>query len=51
MAGMPYLDALAAIGVAAMIGKVGWDLARRGLRENVETALEPLMMRSLRLLQ
>ncbi len=41
MAGMPYLDALAAIGVAAMIGKIGWDLAHRGFRELIDTALEP----------
>ena len=41
MLGMPYLDALAAIGVAAMVGKVGWDLARRGTQELIDTALEP----------
>ncbi len=48
MVGMPYLDALAAIGVAVMIGKVGWDLARRGLRELVDTALEPEKVAAIR---
>jgi len=48
MVGMPYLDALAAIGVAAMIGKVGWDLARRGLKELVDTALEPEKVNAIR---
>ncbi len=48
MVGMPYLDALAAIGVAAMIGKVGWDLARGGLKELVDTALEPEKVNAIR---
>jgi cation diffusion facilitator family transporter len=41
MVGMPYLDSLAAIGVAVMIGKIGWDLAHAGVRELIDTALEP----------
>ena len=40
MAGMPYLDAIAAIVVAAMVGKVGWDLGVQALRELVDTALD-----------
>ncbi len=48
MVGMPYLDALAAIGVAAMIGKVGWDLARRGFNELIDTALEPEKVTAIR---
>ncbi len=48
MVGMPYLDALAAIGVAAMIGKIGWDLARRGVEELIDTALEPEKVAAIR---
>ncbi|HKK14154.1 MAG TPA: cation diffusion facilitator family transporter [Gammaproteobacteria bacterium] len=40
LAGLPYLDALAAVGVALMIAKIGWDLSWRSLRELVDTALE-----------
>lgn len=40
MAGLPYLDAIAAVGVALMIAKVGWDLAWHSLRELVDTALD-----------
>ena len=40
MAGLPYLDAIGAIGVALMIAKIGWDLGREGLRELVDTGLE-----------
>ncbi len=48
MLGMAYLDALAAIGVALMVGKVGWDLARRGTRELVDTGLEPEKLSAIR---
>lgn len=40
MAGLPYLDAIAAIGVALMIAKIGWDLAWHSLSELVDTALD-----------
>jgi cation diffusion facilitator family transporter len=40
MAGLPYLDAIAAVGVGLMIAKVGWDLAWHSLRELVDTALD-----------
>jgi cation diffusion facilitator family transporter len=40
MAGLPYLDALAAIIVAVMIAKVAWDLGWDAVRELVDTALE-----------
>ncbi len=40
MAGLPYFDAIAAIGVALMIAKVGWDLAWHSVRELVDTGLE-----------
>ncbi|MCP4408880.1 MAG: cation transporter [Gammaproteobacteria bacterium] len=41
MAGLPYLDAIAAIGVSLMIAKIGWDLGWGGLRELVDTGLDP----------
>jgi len=41
MAGLNYLDAIAAIGVAYMIAKIGWDLAWHSIKELVDTALEP----------
>ncbi|HEX20403.1 MAG TPA: cation transporter [Acidiferrobacteraceae bacterium] len=40
MAGLPYLDALAAIGVAFMIAKIGWELGWSSLQELVDTGLE-----------
>ena len=39
--GMEYLDALAAVGVAFLIAKIGWDLTLQSLRELVDTALDP----------
>ena len=41
MLGYQYLDAIAAIGVAAMIIKIGWDLCVQSVKELVDTALEP----------
>ena len=38
--GVPYLDALAAVGVALMIIKIGWDLIWHSLRELIDTALD-----------
>ncbi|SFD32175.1 cation diffusion facilitator family transporter [Thiohalospira halophila DSM 15071] len=40
MAGLDYLDAVAAVIVGVMVGKVGWDLLRRSMRELVDTGLE-----------
>lgn len=40
MAGLDYLDAIAAIGVAVMIAKIGWDLGWQSLRELIDTGLE-----------
>jgi len=37
MAGYPALDAVGAIGVSLLIGKIGWDLGRAGVRELVDT--------------
>ena len=39
--GMGYLDAVAAVGVALLIGKIGWDLCAQSIRELVDTALDP----------
>ena len=40
MAGLTYLDAIAAIGVGVMIAKIGWDLAWNSLKELVDTGLD-----------
>ena len=40
MAGLPYLDAIAAVGVSVMIVKVGWDLCWESLRELIDTGLD-----------
>lgn len=37
----PYLDAVAAVAVAAMIAKIGVDLVRTSSNELIDTALEP----------
>lgn len=39
--GFEYLDALAALVVAAMIAKIGYDLSWSSLRELVDTGLDP----------
>ena len=41
MAGYPYLDAVAAIAVALMIAKIGWDLLWKSAQELIDTALDP----------
>lgn len=41
MAGLYYLDAIAAIGVGYMIAKIGWDLSWHSIKELVDTALDP----------
>jgi cation diffusion facilitator family transporter len=40
MAGVPWLDAIAAIGVGLMIAHIGWTLGRGGVSELVDTALD-----------
>lgn len=40
MLGIEYLDAVAALGVAILIGKIGWELAWHSLKELVDTSLE-----------
>ena len=39
--GLPYLDAFAAVGVALMIGHIGWTQAWNSIRELVDTGMEP----------
>jgi cation diffusion facilitator family transporter len=48
MAGFPYLDSVAAIAVALMIAKIGWDLLWKSLQELIDTALEPAMVEEIR---
>jgi cation diffusion facilitator family transporter len=40
MAGLAYLDAIAAVVVAVMIAKIGWDLGWAAISELVDTGLE-----------
>jgi cation diffusion facilitator family transporter len=47
MMGFQFLDAIAAIGVALMILKIGWDLCVQSVRELVDTALEPEQVNSI----
>lgn len=41
MLGWPILDDVAAIVVAVMIARIGWDLGHQSVQELVDTALEP----------
>ncbi|MFO7592965.1 MAG: cation diffusion facilitator family transporter [Pseudomonadota bacterium] len=41
MAGLEYLDSIAAILVGAMVAKIGWGLAWQSVHELVDTALDP----------
>ncbi|MFV1983425.1 MAG: cation diffusion facilitator family transporter [Thiohalomonadales bacterium] len=40
MLGLTYLDAVAAVGVALMVAKIGWDLVWHSMRELMDTGLE-----------
>ncbi len=48
LAGLPALDAFAAIGVALMIARIGWDLSWHAVRELVDTGLEPERLDAIR---
>lgn len=48
MFGYPYLDAVAAIVVAVMIAKIGFDLVRSSTMELIDTALEPEQIEAIR---
>lgn len=43
--GYPYLDAVAAVVVAVMIAKIGFDLVRSSSKELIDTALDPKKLR------
>ena len=48
LAGLPFLDAVAAVVVAVLVAKIGWELAWDALRELVDTALEPERVQAIR---
>ena len=48
MAGLWYLDAIAAIGVGLMIAKIAWDLAWHSIRELVDTGLDTERLEAIR---
>ena len=48
MAGLSYLDAIAAVGVALMIAKISWDLSWHSVRELIDTGLEPERVKAIR---
>lgn len=48
MAGLNYLDAIAAIGVAFMIVKISWELTWHSVRELIDTGLEPERIEAIR---
>lgn len=48
MFGYPYLDAMAAVVVAAMIAKIGFNLIRSSTRELIDTALDPEKVKAIR---
>ncbi len=48
VAGLPYMDAIAAAGVALIIAWIGWDLAWHGVRELVDTGLEEEQLTAIR---
>lgn len=48
MAGLNYLDAIAAVGVALMIAKISWDLTWHSVRELIDTGLEPERVQAIR---
>lgn len=48
MFGVWYLDGIAAIGVALMIAKIGWDLLSESMQELVDTSLDPERVEAIR---
>jgi cation diffusion facilitator family transporter len=48
MAGYPTFDALAAVAVALMVAKIGWDLLWKSLQELIDTALDPEEVEAIR---
>jgi cation diffusion facilitator family transporter len=48
MLGYPTFDALAAVAVALMVAKIGWDLLWKSLQELIDTALDPERVEAIR---
>ena len=48
LAGLTYLDAMAAVAVSWMIGKMGYRLARQSVQELIDTGLDPAQVESIR---
>jgi cation diffusion facilitator family transporter len=48
MAGLPYLDAVAAVLVGLMIAKIGWDLGWGSVQELVDTGLDTSRIEAIR---
>jgi len=48
MAGLPYLDAIAAAAVGLMIAKIAWELGWHSIRELIDTALHPERVQAIR---
>lgn len=48
MAGLPYLDAIAAAGVGLMIGRIGWSLGWPAFQELVDEGLDEERLESIR---
>jgi len=48
MLGYPSFDALAAVAVALMVAKIGWDLLWQSLQELIDTALDPEKVEAIR---
>jgi len=48
MAGLPYLDAIAAVVVGLMIAKIAWELGWHAIHELVDTALEAERVEAIR---
>jgi cation diffusion facilitator family transporter len=48
MLGYPSFDALAAVAVALMVAKIGWDLLWQSLQELIDTALDPERVEAIR---
>ena len=47
IAGLPYLDAAAAVIVSMMIAKIGWDIAKESIEELVDKGLDPEKVQSI----
>ena len=47
MAGLPWLDAVAAVVVALMIAKIAWELLWKSLQELIDTALDPEQVKAI----